>query len=64
MLLGTEADQYLVVARSNQQTGWRRGHEKRIRMVDRPRASTTTRADRPSSASRKASLTCSVATSP
>jgi hypothetical protein len=37
MLLGTEAYQHLVVARSDEQTARRRGHGKRIGVIDRPR---------------------------
>ena len=37
MLLRTEADQHLVVARSDEQTGRGRGLRKRIGVIDRPR---------------------------
>ena len=37
MLLGIEADQHLVVARRDEQTGRRDGYGKRIGGIDRPR---------------------------
>jgi hypothetical protein len=37
MLLGIEADQYLPIARRDEATVGRRGHGKRIDMIDRTR---------------------------